>query len=346
MANNQNSPTLATQAAPPAGTGPGANPNQKPKQTKRVAKSARDQRQSVQNHLLFSEIRDGIVIMRDGSLRMVILASALNFDLKSPQEQGAIEYSFQGFLNGLHFPFQIIVKSRKLDLTDYLDKLDRLQAEQDNQLLAGLMEDYIYNVRGLMEEVNIMDKEFYVVVPLYVQVLSKENIFSKLTKIFKPNQETVQTSAQFEEHKRDLVQRANSVAQGLAQVGLKVAVLKTQEVVELFYNSYNLSESVSQNLISTNDMTSAAVQRGGAQPVPANQAVQTTEPQPDDIFSAAAKRQYVSPETSQVSATQTVETAQTQSQPSPAPQAIPTPGSQVSPGASAQVNNPSQGANV
>src|SRR3990167_224426 len=100
--------------------------------------------------------------MRDGSLRMVIMCSPVNFDLKSPQEQDSIEFAYQGFLNSLHFPVQIVVRSRKIDLDGYIAKLEQAEAEQENQLLAGLMEDYIYNIKALLDEVNIMKKEFYV----------------------------------------------------------------------------------------------------------------------------------------------------------------------------------------
>jgi len=125
MVNNVNRLDMAARAAPPAGPRPPANLLKPAGRSAGRGRAERDERQSVQNHLLFSEVRDGIIIMRDWSLRMIIMATALNFDLKSPQEQDAIEYSFQAFLNGLHFPIKIVVQSRKLDLTDYLNKLDR-----------------------------------------------------------------------------------------------------------------------------------------------------------------------------------------------------------------------------
>ena len=122
-------------------------------------KKQQDNKQlSTQSHLQFSEIKDGIVVMRDGSLRMVVLCSPTNFDLKSPEEKDAIEFAFQGFLNGLHFPIQIVIQSRKIDLDGYLGKLDTIQTNQANPLLASLMEDYILNIRGLLDDVNIMEK--------------------------------------------------------------------------------------------------------------------------------------------------------------------------------------------
>jgi len=233
-------------------------------------KDAKDQRMSTQNHLMFTEIKDGIVVMRDGSLRMIVLASALNFDLKSPQEQDSIEFSYQGFLNGLHFPIQIVVRSRKLELDNYLDRLEVIQATEENALIAGLMEDYIYNIRGLLEQVNIMNKEFYIVVPYYIEggAKAKDNAGMKFASLFKGNTDQVQTTEIFEQRKRDLVQRTNLVAQGLAQIGVRAAVLSTQEVIELFYTSYNQEEAISQNLTDIEQMTTPVVERGNPMPQP------------------------------------------------------------------------------
>lgn len=256
----------------------------------RAAKKTRDQRASVQNHLMFSEIKDGIVVMRDGSLRMVIMCSPVNFDLKSPQEQDSIEFAYQGFLNGLHFPIQIVVRSRKIDLDGYIAKLEQAEAEQENQLLAGLMEDYIYNIKALLDEVNIMKKEFYVVVPLYIQTVTKENIFSKFSGLLKANQDVTQSAGQFEQHKRDLVQRANLVAQGLAQMGIRAVVLSTQEVVELFYTAYNVDESQNQSLIGVSDMTTPVVEKGERAADQPAYVHKNNEAPPPDLFEQAKEK--------------------------------------------------------
>src|SRR6266567_3757652 len=113
---------------------------------------------STQSSLLISEIKDGVVIMRDGSLRAVILVSAINFDLMSQQEQNSVEFSYQGFLNSLHFPIQICIRSRRIDLDTYMEKLNTRRSEQSNELLGALMDDYIANVKALIDEVHIMDK--------------------------------------------------------------------------------------------------------------------------------------------------------------------------------------------
>lgn len=182
------------------------------------------------------------------------------------------------------------MRSRKIDLATYIDKLEAIQANQQNQLLAGLMDEYVYNIKSLLEEINIMDKEFYVVVPYYVEAVSKENVATKVGSIVKPKDDQVvnQTAEQFEKRKYELVQRTNMIAQGLAQLGIRAAILKTQELIELFYNSYNIDVSQSQRLINTQDMTAPVVTRGGE---PASPYQPTAKPSdPDDLFAAAHKR--------------------------------------------------------
>lgn len=122
---------------------------------------------STQNTLLISEIRDGIVIMSDGSFRAVVMVKSINFDLMSPQEQEAIEFGYQGFLNSLYFPVQIFLRSQKVDLQPYIEKLDKIRTEHDNMLLAMLMEDYITYIDQLAMQTNIMDKKFYIVIPYF-----------------------------------------------------------------------------------------------------------------------------------------------------------------------------------
>lgn len=244
---------------------------------------------STQAHLQFSEIKDGIVVMKDGSLRMIIICSPTNFDLKSPAEKDAIEYAFQGFLNGLHFPIQIVIQSRKIDLDGYLTKLENIQSNQANTLLASLMEDYIANIRGLLDDVNIMEKRFYVVVPYFTNIASKENIITKLRGATNENSETTQTTVEYEQKKRDLIQRTNLVAQGLAQIGVRAAILNTQEVIELFYNSYNIAESQSQSLVGISDFTTPVVTREGGNPT--IHPPQAKEPEPEDLYAAAKRHQ-------------------------------------------------------
>jgi len=240
---------------------------------------------STQNHLKFAEVRDGVIIMRDGSLRMAVLCSPTNYDLKSSSEKDAIEFAYQGFLNGLHFPIQICIQSRKIDLEGYLDDLDQKLADQTNPLLAGLMEDYIFNIRDLLEQVNIMDKRFYVIVPYFVIEAAKGNVFKEMISSISTPRDVVQTSTQFEERKRELIQRTSMVAQGLASIGVRSAILKTQELIELFYGSYNIDEALDQQLANMQDVTSPIATRSGVPPVPMRPVQKEAEPQ--DLFNAS-----------------------------------------------------------
>ena len=244
--------------------------------------------QSTQNHLNFAAVKDGIVIMRDGSLRMIIICSPTNYDLKSASEKEAIEFAYQGFLNGLHFPIQISIQSRRIDLDRYLNQLEQSLADQTNPLLADLMEDYIFNLRDLLNEVNIMDKKFFVIVPYYVAESNRGNVFKQLAGVLKKPEDVIQTDSQFSDRKADLIQRTNMVAQGLASIGVRAAVLRTQEIIELFYGAYNVEEAQNQTLIETQEITTPMVTREGGQaqmqrPAPKEQ-------EPADLYQAAQNK--------------------------------------------------------
>src|SRR5438132_6873919 len=119
-------------------TAPAANPN------------------STQNTLQIAEIRDGIAIMNNGTFRAVIICKSINFDLMSPQEREAVEFSYQGFLNSLYFPIQIFIRSQKVDLKPYLEKLDKIRTQQENMLLGLLMQDYVAFLTDIAQQTNIM----------------------------------------------------------------------------------------------------------------------------------------------------------------------------------------------
>ncbi len=254
-----------------------------------MASKTTKQTKSTQDSLLISEIKDGIVVLRDGSLRAVVLARAINYDLMSQQEQGGIELAYQGFLNSLHFPIQIAIKSHKIDLDNYLEKLETLRASQDNALLGALMDDYVANIRGLLEDVNIMDKKFYVVLPLFPPVVSRAGAASRIKGIFSSGPEVVTIgAAEFEQHKTELTQRVQLVASGLTQMGVWAIPLNTQELVELYYESYNPDVAANQKLIDASDMQTAAVVAKGEvrnapapAPTPAPAPAPTPPPAPE-----------------------------------------------------------------
>ena len=135
---------------------------------------------STQNTLLFSEMRENMIIMSDGSFRAVIECESINFDLMSSREREGIEFSYQNFINSLYFPIQILVRSRRVDIGPYLDRLADIRRNQDNMLLNVLMDDYMDFIDVLAQEANIMDKSFYVVVPYYPA--GDTNAFKQQTK--------------------------------------------------------------------------------------------------------------------------------------------------------------------
>lgn len=242
-----------------------SNKPSQPKQTKRAEKT-RKKDNTTQKSLLISEIRDGIVIMKDGSLRSVVMCQSINFDLMSPQEREGVEYSYQQFLNSLNFPIQIYIRSKHIDLDDYIKKLEQTRQNQDNILLGLLMEDYIAYIRYLIENVNIMDKQFYVIVPYYPSGLS-EGLASgaqKFSELFKPKQKDVVTidEVNFRKYKDELTRQVRTVASGLTQMGIQAVPLNTQELIELYYNVYNPVTSKQQQLGDVNQLESPLVEKG------------------------------------------------------------------------------------
>lgn len=224
---------------------------------------------STQNTLQIAEIRDGIVIMSDGSYRSVVMVKSINFDLMSNQEQEAVEYSYQGFLNSLYFPIQIFVRSQKIDLLPYINKLDKIRTEHDNMLLALLMEDYINYIDALSQQTNIMDKKFYIVIPYFpvadIQkaLTQSKNFFSGVSEVFnKKEKHVVINEAELENAKSELRNRVQAVLAGVLQCGIQGLPLDTQELIELYYDTYNPDTATRQQLKNFNDLTADVVTKG------------------------------------------------------------------------------------
>ncbi len=227
--------------------------------------AAKASKPSTQDSLLIAEIRDGVVVMRDGSLRAVIMGSAINFDLMSASERDSVEYAYQNFLNSMHFPIQILIKSQKIDLDGYIGKLQQLRTDQDNDLLALLMDDYIANIKALIEEVNIMDKQFYVVVPYFPPVLNSmksKNVATGLAGVFKKQAVTTLGETDFAAYKEELSQRVQLVSSGLGQIGVRNIPLNTQELIDLYYSAYNPDTAQNQKLVDAAQLQTAAVTKG------------------------------------------------------------------------------------
>lgn len=184
------------------------------------------------------EVRDGYVILKDGSLRALIMSSSLNFALKSADEQNAILFQFQDFLNSLDFSVQIFVESRKLDIRPYIALLEAREKEQMNDLLKIQIQEYIGFIKNFTETTSIMTKTFFVVIPYTPAILAKKNPLSMFSK---PSAELVkkQTDQTFEENRAQLEERVSVVEQGLVRCGIRVVRLGTEEIVELFYKLFN-----------------------------------------------------------------------------------------------------------
>lgn len=225
---------------------------------------------STQNSLQIAEVRDGIVIMNDGSFRSVVMVKSINFDLMSPQEREAVEYSYQGFLNSLYFPIQISVRSQKVDLGPYIEKLDKIRTEHDNMLLAMLMEDYINFMDQLSQQTNIMDKKFYVIIPyfptadLQKTIEASKGLLDGLKKMFnnRPEQQITINEADLAKAKDELRNRVQAVLGGLMQCGIQGLPLDTQELIELYYDSYNPDTATRQQLKNFGDLNAPVITKG------------------------------------------------------------------------------------
>lgn len=225
---------------------------------------------STQNTLLIAELREGMVIMNDGSFRAVVACQSINFDLMSAREREGVEYSYQSFLNSLYFPIQIFVRSQKVDIGPYLDRLAKIRRDQDNMLLGVLMDDYMNFIDALSQETNIMDKDFYVVIPYYPSgdinslASGSKNIFSALLKPEKQKLVTI-NQAVYTKAKEEMSNRVNSVMSGLFQMGIKSTQLNTQQLGALYYNMYNPDTAVREPLHDFEMITSTYVKKGEGQ---------------------------------------------------------------------------------
>jgi hypothetical protein len=192
----------------------------------------------------------------------------------SAQEQEAVEYNYQGFLNSLYFPIQITMRSQKVDLAPYINKLDKIRTEHDNMLLALLMEDYIGYIGNLSQQTNIMDKKFYVVIPFFPVVdtqkalTQSKNFLGGLGSLMsKKEQHVVINEVDLENAKSELRNRVQSVLSGLLQCSIQGLPLDTQELIELYYDTYNPDTATRQQLKDFNNLTADIITKGdGAAP--------------------------------------------------------------------------------
>lgn len=247
---------VAGQMAPGQPGAPGQQPQQPQPQNPN----------STQNSLQFAEIRDSMAIMTDGSFRAVIACQSINFDLMSSREREGVEYAYQNFLNSLHHPIQILVRSQRVDITPYIDKLVDLRRNEDNMLLTVLMDDYINFIDALAQEANIMDKSFYIVVPFFPEgdlanlKGQAQGFFGKL--FTKPVSVTTINSDAYEKAKTEINNRVDGVIAGLFQMGVHSIRLNTTEISELYYNFYNPDTAIREPIRNFEQMTSIYTRKG------------------------------------------------------------------------------------
>lgn len=210
---------------------------------------------STQDILKFAEIRDGIIITKTGQLRAVLMVSSTNFALKSEQEQTAIVFAYQNFLNSLDFPIQILMQSKKLDLFNYIAKLKQIAGSQASEPLRLQTVDYVDFIERLINIANIMDKKFYCIIS-YDPV---QNINPAMPKK-KDSQMPLMTFQQYQTYKQEITHRIQVIQSGLSSVGLRSAPLETQQIIELLYSIYNPEEAAKEKLTRFENLTSQVVE--------------------------------------------------------------------------------------
>jgi type IV secretory pathway VirB4 component len=192
---------------------------------------------ATQDFVAIKDIKDGVVILKSGQMCSVLLASSINFALKSGDEQQAILQQFQSFINTLDFSLQIYVQSRRLNIEPYLALLATRESAQDNDLMRIQLREYMGFIRTFTNEVDVMSKSFFVIVPYTPAPI---NITRGITSLFTPGQQkNIPAELQFEEQRIQLEQRVAVVEQGLSRIGVRTIPLKSEDLVELYYHIYN-----------------------------------------------------------------------------------------------------------
>lgn len=201
--------------------------------------------QATQEFVPLKEVRDGVVILKDGSLRMVLMASSINLALKSQDEQQAVIAQFQNFLNSLEFTLQFFIESRELDIRPYLALLDGRYQEEIDDLMKLQIREYMSFIRDFTERANIMSKNFFIVVPYDPALLARSGGVGAALGSLLPSGGSASkalTDEQFSQYRSQLEQRVAVIEQGLVRTGVRIAPLGTEEVIELFYKLFNPGE--------------------------------------------------------------------------------------------------------
>ena len=196
---------------------------------------------SSQKIISVDTIRDSVVVLKNGGLRVVIEAEGVNFELKSPEEQEALIAAFQEFLVGLDFSLQLMVYSRRINIDSYIRKIQALAPGETNQLIKNNIAEYTNFLSSFLEEYNVMNKKFYVVVS-YAPAVIKVSMIQGLTGAQTKSQVDINAEEEFQRGKQQLETRISVMSDGLSRMGIQPRVLTTEELVGLFYNLYNPME--------------------------------------------------------------------------------------------------------
>jgi hypothetical protein len=191
---------------------------------------------STQDFVPIRDIRDNVVILKNGQMCSILLASSINFALKSLDEQQAILGQFQSFLNTLDFSLQFYVQSRRLNIQPYLNILLEREPLQDNDLMRIQLREYMEFIRTFTSEVDVMSKNFFIVVPY---TPTQIDFRSNLTSVFGRKKDLAIEDAKVEENRLQLEQRVSLVEQGLIRIGVRTVALQNDELVELYYHIFN-----------------------------------------------------------------------------------------------------------
>ncbi len=203
---------------------------------------------ATQRYLDIAEIREDVVVMKDGTMRAVLLVASINFSLKSEDEQNAIIQGYMSFLNSLETPVQILIQSRKLNIDDYLNRLKESEKTQQNDLLRGQIADYRQFIGELVVLGEIMQKKFFVVVPYNPAASMRKGFFARMTEIISPLVSVRLAAERFRQRKKDLMVTVDSIRAGLNSMSLSNAMLDTQSLIELYYGVYNPQVAETQKL--------------------------------------------------------------------------------------------------
>lgn len=201
--------------------------------------------EATQAFVPIKEVRDGIIILKDGSLRAMVMASSINLALKSQDEQIAIIGQFQNFLNSLEFTVQFFVESRDLDIRPYIALLEERYAATLDELMKIQIREYITFIKDFTERANIMTKNFFIVVPYDPALIARGGGVAGAVGTLLPGgnaQATVLTDEQFEQYRTQIEERLAVIEQGLVRTGVRVVTLGTEEIIELFYKLFNPGE--------------------------------------------------------------------------------------------------------